>query len=132
MKQDKKDNWLFFRKNRGKTEVYLWTKKSYEDHYNQYRHDIAFPEGLKKIDLTIRYPDCITTGKQVGQKNFYKVFTKHTSRQAISVWYYKVVCFRDKKRNFYFIATAFNSTTVNYLVVNQLERVKWRKKNSLI
>lgn len=112
--------------------VYRFEKSNYEDHYRKHPK-VKDEKCLQEIESAIRDPDVKTQGpKTSSQFNFYKVMSYSESKGGPRyVRYWKVVVFYNNK-NFARIATCFDSSAPNFYVVNNLEKILWKKPNSQI
>jgi hypothetical protein len=111
-----------------KKEKFYWNYKNYTEHCQ--KHNITGEKNLDEIDKTLENPDCITEGPKPKQETFYCVVKHQKFKNSISVFVWRVVCFKRSKN--YIIATAFSFWSSNYRVINDLEKIIWKKTNLLI
>jgi len=130
MEKDKSGNFIFLANRDNEVEErYLFTKNNYASH--SLRHNISGEESLRYIETAIQNPDCITDGKAEKQRNYYLIVNSQHTKSCIVVKVYRIICFR-KGRAFYKIATVIDFWSPNYQVINKLEKIIWKKKDSLI
>lgn len=110
--------------------LYRFEGRNYNNHLLKHSK-IGHDKFLKEIEDAISNPDCITEGPKLRQNNFYRTIYYQDIPKARHITYWKVVVFYKNKK-FAEIATAFDSTSVNYNVINKLEKVIWTKPNSKI
>ncbi|MBI2063868.1 MAG: hypothetical protein HYT65_02655 [Candidatus Yanofskybacteria bacterium] len=109
--------------------VFKFEADNYKKHVS-YHKEIATPQGLASIELTLKDPHCITITPNNGRAR-YRVFKKIKQKgDRFFVIYWKVISFESKQPYLRSIATAFSDSSYNDKIVNKLEKIIWKKRVS--